>query len=348
MAHAGTQPRIGGVLAELLRDGRDRYNARFIEARRYKSKIDAAGFSDVLTTTIAPIVEAVNKVDSSKTAGCFDALYDLSLELLGQELLGPRARCAELELGWQSLFPVLAPWIAAEPRKVAGSLSNALYNLAQTPGARADAWMNSLARMGKKVTDADGLLRAGEVAAWLAGMAHFRNDALKTLEQFSAANAELACGLLELPGADSSSLTRVLGRMRENPWITPLQARDGSGLSSSKLKIVKRIGAFKGFGGAFLAPPCVSHEHGQFVVGDGYDTWVLSADVFGATLLKYAAGKCIPRRHATHGAGGNLRLNTGSGTFPEFKSVLSAADDGQTLAVTVATSHTICLLAAAG
>jgi len=346
MVNAGSQPRVGGVLAELLRDGRERYNARFIEARRYKSKIDATVFSDVLTTTLAPIVEAVNAADSSKTASCFDALYDLALELLGQELLGPRARCAELELGWKSLFPVLAPWIAAEPRKVAGSLSNALYNLAQTPGTRADAWMKSIAAMGKKVTDANGLLQAGQVAAWLAGMAHYRTDALKSLDQLSTSNVELACGLLDLPATDRSSVPRVLARMKENPWINALQARDSSGLSSSNLKIVRRIGAFKGFGGAFIAPPCVANEHGQFVVGDGRDTWVLCADVFGATLLKYAAGKCVPRRHAAHGAGGSLRLNTGSGNFPELKTILSAADDGHTLAVTVPTSHSICLLAA--
>jgi len=348
MAQGGTQPRIGGVLAELLRDGRERYNARFIEARRYKSKIDAAGFSDVLATTLAPIVEAVNAVDSSKTTQCFDALYDLSLELLGQELLGPRSRCLVLEEGWRTLLPALAKHLVAEPRKVAGAISNALYNLAQTPGARPDAWIKALGTCGAKTNDVATLLQAGQVAAWTAGMAHFRNDALTSLEQLSNGNADVACSLLELPATDRSSLPRVLGRMKENPWITPLQARDGSGVSSSKLKIVKRIGAFKGLGGAFLAPPCVSHENGQFVVGDGHDTWVLSADVFGATLLKYAAGKCIPRRHATHGAGGNLRLNSGSGTFPEFKTVLSAADNGQTLAVTVATSHTICLLAAAG
>jgi len=346
MANAGTQPRVGGVLAELLRDGRERCNARFIEARRYKSKIDAAAFSDVLATTLAPIVEAVHAVDPSKTASTFDALYDLSLELLGQELLGPRARCAELELGWQSLFPLLAKWIAAEPRKVAGSLSNALYNLAQTPGTRADAWMTAVAGVGKKATDAEGLLRGGQVAAWLAGMAHFRNDALKMLDQFSVTDAELACGLLELPATDRSSLPRVLERMKENPWLTPTQARDSRGLTGSKLKIMRRIGAFRGFGGTFLAPPCVAQEQGQFIVGDGRETWVLSADVFGATLLKHSAGKCVPRRHAAHGAAGELRLNTGSGRFPEFKTILSAADDGKTLAVTIPTSHAICLLAA--
>lgn len=348
MAQAGSQPRVGGVLADLLRDGRERYNARFVEARRYKSKIDAAAFSDVLSTTLAPIVEAVNAVDSTKTLDCFNALYDLALELLGQELLGPRTRCAVLEEGWRTLLPALSKHLSTEPRKVAGAVSNALYNLAQTPGARPAAWMKTIGAFGAKAPDVATLLQAGQVAAWTAGMAHYRNDALKSLDQISSANADLACGLLDLSAADRSSLSRVLGRMKENPWITPQQARDSSGLPSSKLKVMKRIGAFKGFGGTFIAPPCVAHEHGQFVVGDGRDTWVLSADVFGATLLKYTAGKCVPRRHAAHGAAGSLRLNSGSGVFPEFKTVLSAADDGQTLAVTVATSHSICLLAAAG
>ena len=64
--------------------------------------------------------------------------------------------------GWRELLPILAPWLAREPRLVATAISNALFNLGQEPGADArglDVW--SLAELQADCPDVDYLAGRG-------------------------------------------------------------------------------------------------------------------------------------------------------------------------------------------
>jgi hypothetical protein len=341
-----TEPQVKGVLAEILRSGRDRYNARFSEARRHRPKMGGEQFGALISEVLEPIVAAVHAVAPGRAEPCFEILFDLALELVGQELLGAGARYPVITRGWRDGLPALSKHLASEPRKVAAAFTNALYNLAQTPGARAYDWVDAMAHAGALAKDVPALLGAGEVAAWVAGLAHYRRGALERLTRMDSV---LVSKVLGLPDCGTSDVQRLVSKLEEDPWLLPKQALSNT-YESRQLKVVGQIGAFRGFGGRFLAPPCVMVQDGQFVVGDGYDTWLLSADVFGVTLVRHPnpAGELLVERSALHGSAGTIQFRGASGNFPQLANVQSAADDGVTLAVTVPYAHSISLLALAG
>src|SRR5262249_44942976 len=156
---------IAGPLAAALEAGRPRFNALFAQSRRVIPALDPETFAGHLRTVVAPIVEAVSLAAPNRVGPVVDALFELSLELVGQDLL---ARCPELAPGWRQLLCALPAQLAAEPRRLAGSMANALYQLAAVTGARPQEWVEAMVRLGALGPDAGVLLEAGKVAAWRA------------------------------------------------------------------------------------------------------------------------------------------------------------------------------------
>src|SRR5215510_8046022 len=111
-----TPTTLASPFAQILDANRARFNARFAEARHLKPQLNAESFKHHLQFSLAPIVEAVYQHDADKANGVADALYDLSLDLVGQELLGPQARYPVLVESWQKLLPGLPGFVAAAPR----------------------------------------------------------------------------------------------------------------------------------------------------------------------------------------------------------------------------------------
>jgi hypothetical protein len=112
---------------------------------------------------------------------------------------------------------------------------------------------------------------------------------------------------------------------------------------------VAAVGGFRGFGGPFLRTPRVAWANGRFLAGDGEESWVLTADAFGATFHRSdatpegrgrTAGFRIDRR-------GKVTRGKQTRVFAEFQDYTSAADDETTLAVTVPRSHRVYLVALA-
>ena len=114
------------------------------------------------------------------------------------------------------------------------------------------------------------------------------------------------------------------------------------------MRIVARAGAFRGFGGLFLAPPTVAVHDGDFVVTDGQGAWRLCADACGATFTRAdaaPAGASLAGPFRVE-AEGCVIHGRQSQTFPEFADVLSWASSEHTLAVTSPYSHAVYLVAA--
>ena len=348
-------PLVTGPFAQILEANRARFNARFVEARRFQPRLDPAAFSDHVRSVVAPLVEAVAPEHPDKAAEVAEALFDLSLDLIGHEFLGPNSRYPFIVEGWRFLLPRLSRFVAEAPREFVGSVTNALYNLSTTPGARPGEWAASLLKLAEVCPDAPTLLRAGQVAAWRAGMAHYRLTALDLCRDLPPPAALIALGLS--PQADHPPLDTLIDSLKANPWLGP-----ASNLQSpiSNLQIVSRVGAFRGFGGLFLAPPAVmSTADGQFVVRDGEQAWLLTADLFGATLHR-ADGESLPAKsrpcaHFQIDPAGRVSKISVSGqkpshsqTFPDLKGFTAAADNSTTLAVTTPLSHAVVLVALVG
>ena len=325
--------------AQALLAQREHYNAKFAEARHFRPTLEPATFSAVLREQCAPIADAVAHTQPSALPTVTDALYDIALDLAGQGLLGSGARHPVLNRVWSEVLPALAKHIATQPQRTISAISNGLYNLVQTPGTQAQSWLDGITALGRLDVPLDTLLQAGQVLAWQCGMAHYRDEALALCQQLPGPATRVALSLP--PNADVASL---LAQLAHNPWFRP----DAPHSSTKSLRVVARVGAFRGFGGLFMAPPTVSLTNGQFIVKDGEQQWLLMADAFGATLHRQIEPTSTAKQSAS-----DFKLIKGivskSGcsnlTITELETITSVAGDNVTLAVTTPWSHAVTLIA---
>ena len=391
----GNLPLITGPYAQALKDGRASFNARFAEARRTQPRLDPHEFADTLRTIVAAILSATERVEPARTAEIVNVLYDLSLDLLAREFIGPRSRYPYINAGWRELLPALGPHIVDSPRAVVGSITNALYNLSvepggtrlqaaptpvqwagsPQPGARPQEWLDSMRALAPLCADVPMLLQVGQVAAWRAGLAHYRQGALALCRRLALPLALAALGVPTGSGSDPDGgrppvvraavaetaslrpddLNTLLERLAADPWLRPADALIAN--RPRELRIVARAGAFRGFGGLFMAPPVVTASGEHFValsprpflpMGAGEARWLLTADVFGATFHRAGDGPTATGSGAFQlDRSGRVTLGKDSKVFPELADFSSAAGNDRTLAVTTPLSHAVYLVALA-
>ncbi|HKZ69824.1 MAG TPA: hypothetical protein VJ020_07080, partial [Anaerolineales bacterium] len=328
------------ALASALAANRPRFNAGFAEARHYKPALDGGAFADLLRTTVAPIVEAVHTVAPDSTYALTESLYDISLDLLAQDFLGPGARHPVIASGWTHLLPKLARFLAADPRAVVGAVTNALYNISAAPGARPGEWMRDMIALADHCAEVETLLKVGQILSWKSGLAHYRAAALDLLQTLPPALTRL---ILAIPADDSRPLDSVIDRLRANPWQLLITNNQ---LLNSKLHIVKQVGAFRGFGGLFIAPPVVFPSNDHFIVTDGEGAWLLTADIFGATFHRTTQPDTDSNTESpfTLTPTGEVKTPNDKRHFPELAQSTSHAANATTLAVTVPYSHAVYLV----
>jgi hypothetical protein len=158
------------TLVSVLRSSRADFNARVALAKRAQPGLDEAAFGAFVRARIDPLVRLAAE---DRAFELIDAAWDHGLDLVAQRLVGPRARHPWIDETWGRLGFLMA----AAPRRLIPALSNAAHQLATTPGARPGQWLDLMERLGQVAADVETLLRAGQVAAWRAGLAHFREPA---------------------------------------------------------------------------------------------------------------------------------------------------------------------------
>ncbi len=306
-------------LQQALLARRERFNTAFALARRSRPRLDQQAFSQHLLEVVDPIVERCRE-NSDQVV---EVLYDLSLELVGTELLG---RYPAVVRGWERLLPRWSAWLSAQPRRLTASLTNALVELSPY---RPQFWID---KMGELTFESlEQLLACGQVLAWKAGLAHYREGALEVARQLPS---ELCQSLL-------GCSPQVLDELVEQPW------RDPQGGQPERFQVVARVGSFRGFGGLFIRPPEVtSAGRDRFFVSDGEERFLLAADLFGATF--HRVDLSLPaapdaERDILFGDGG-LRLE-GQWLEGNFRQPKSVAVGPTTLAMTFARSHSVWLVA---
>ena len=154
-------------------------------------------------------------------------LYTLTLELMGREFLGGGSRYPFIDEAWERLLPRLGRHLAAEPRKTAAAVTNAVYQLSTEPGARPRRWIDLLRKLGPECGDRDQLMDTGFTAAWISGMAHFRKRALEILERLPG---PIVRGLVEYPSkasrGNSSSMPTSIAGSGSTTWSASPSASD--------------------------------------------------------------------------------------------------------------------------
>jgi hypothetical protein len=342
---ASVEELITGPMAEALKQGRDRFNTRFAYARRSSPSLDADAFAEHLRSVVRPIADAVFLVAPGKVYKTVESLYDISLDLVAKGFFGREMKYPALSRGWMQMFVALPHLLASDPALFAASVSNALYNLSTTAGARPAYWIDAMTAIGRGCADVRAFLEAGKAVAWRSGMAHFREGALEACRNLSP---EMARAALSIPAANASPIRVILDELSADPWLAPAEA-GGPARPARRLKIVSAAGGFRGFGGFFKRPPGVIERDGEIVAYDGEDLWVIVADIFGATL--HRAGSELPASRPGRAPAfkidksGKVTNEAATAQFSELAGSSSSASNRHTLAVTIPLSHRVYLIA---
>lgn len=270
---------VTGGFAEYLEANRITLNHEVAAAARQSSGFDAAGFAEVLRTSVAPIVDAVERLGTGFVVVVSETLFRVALDLCAQRRFDGAVR-----EGWDRVLPAVAPQLTADPRRIVASVTNALDSLERAPGARPGQWIDLLLGLAAHASTVDDLLRGGQVAAWRSGMAAYRRDALDIATELEPRLAAAALGLADTtpPG----TVAEIVDRLHADPWFDPSVSDD-----PPAARPTIEVGAFRGFGGAFLRPPTiVAASDAPVLVTDGVATWAVFADAFGSALVRTGSG----------------------------------------------------------
>ncbi len=338
---------ISELCCRLLEQNREALNHRYLQRRAQGARLEDSNWLFHLRQRILPIVDAVAVILPEGCTRTLNDLYDVSLDLFAvghfSESTGllPRA----LSQLWELTLPRLAKQLARDPRRVSGSLSNAVLSIAQSHPESVDRWLNTLNRAGTLANTVDQLLQIGQVAAWTAGYPEYRTAAVKLAQSLPV---EISRTLFQFPASLSDNdVSELLGRCLVDPWAYRLE----NSMSPPAIVRVGSCGAFRGFGGVFLEPPRVFLSERQLMATDNHSVWQVVADCFGnsfhrvettAEIAGRKPAKSVPQVDTY----GTVSWSKHSLSCPDLANSTSQAFDGQTLAVTLRNSFHLFLIAA--
>ncbi|MGK5034999.1 hypothetical protein [Janthinobacterium sp. LB3P118] len=321
---------ISPAFASILASGRAQFNARALEARRRFPSLDMAAFGAFLHDSVDPLVVAVAAASPERAGGATLVAYDMALELVGHGLAGPMAKNSFLNTVWRELAPSLAPLVATAPVEVLGMLSNAAIHIGAVAGARPAQWQRELAALAAQIATVAQLRAVGQVLAWRAGVAHFRQGALAAADTLPPALALAAFGE---PGAQ---WPQVHAQLLGNPWRGNAEGRE--------------FGAFSGLGGDFGMPPQVraTADGCGFAVRSGERHYLLVADAYGAVLHSATAQEFEQapndRPSSVRLDGATVHIGARSIVLDVPAGDIAIAANAHTLAITSPWTHAIRLL----
>jgi hypothetical protein len=339
-----SNPSLHPALADVLRQDRDTLNRRFALRQRAGARIDGVAFNDHLRTTVNELVGRVAARHPQCVRVVVNALFDVSLDLFAAGLLGPQTKHPHVSTAWRQILPQAVPLLARDPARVAGSLSNAVDHLASHTAARPSEWIDWVAKLSPHVDSLPQWLDVGKVLAWRAGLVQYRPAALGLLR---AMPWKLAVRCFDrADDVAESDWRQCLDRLDADRWYSPFHD------DPRTLRIVRIAGGFRGFAGPCLRPPTVTTDGDRLIVKDRDEAWQLLADAFGTYWFRTAGVPATPKAAKDAAkifvdARGRVTWQDASDVIAELAEPSSFASDGQTLAVTLPTSHHVFLLARA-
>lgn len=330
-------------MIELLAGHREMLNQIFHKRKGSGAKVDIELWSDHLRNVIAPIVDAVYSIAEERARTTLLDLYDVSLDLFAAGHFSESGSSLLLHRLWREVFPSIAGNLSRSPRRISGSLSNALLALTMESPVIAKRWLEELKRVGLDCENTPQLLDAGKVLAWTAGMAVYRGPALAIIQHL---NIHLLRSLFQIADTVPEKYIRQwFAELESNPWAK-LQVDQTAHIC--KIAEVYRCGAFRGFGGLFLEPPRLFLHLGQIYVREHHGIYRLIVDQFGSFFQRmgnFEPEKTTDRPAAVVDSRGIIRWE-GCETFQcPWMSTSSQAFDGRTLAITLPDSFHIYLFA---
>ena len=318
-------------LKELISNHRESLNQSVRERLHAGAKFDPSDFLLQLDQGIGPILNEVLKRFPERAGMALTGLCDVALDLLVAGQLRASATTSTslllMEL-WSRLLPKLTTPIAIDPKRVAASLSNALIQIAQESPKVAARWLQNLIRIADDLRTVDSVLHAGRFLAWTSGLAQYRNSVLDYAGTMPLELVQL-CLSGSVPAPENVGLEWI-ERLKTDPWGASVVSGE-----VPKWKKVGRVGAFRGFGGSFLAPPLVWGDNAGLLASDGRRIWRIHTDRFGAIMTRFdgVSVEDQPWKNAKKPSRGKWLS-----AIPELGRASSFANEGNTLVWTEPTS----------
>ncbi len=316
------------ALAHWLRLNRPALNARFANAQRRFATLDGQVFLDYVKNDIDVLVRALHNARDDRIAELCESLFELGLRLVGQGVLGRCARYPMILPLWHEIALRAPRLVAQSPRRLFAALANACIHVADQ-GRYPEFYQRLLAS--SAMADLDRFLRAGQVAAWRSGLAHYRASALSAAAHLDAAALGFA---LDVPAERAHA---ELDALKANRW---------HGCPGTGPRLVARAGQFRGLGGPFVAPPLVATVGKELLARAGDQVFVLHADAFGSSFHA-VAGELWPGQSAVPPGAKLLdqgvRFGTTEVSIPGAGPMTSVAVADETFALTCQGSHVIAL-----
>jgi hypothetical protein len=323
-------PVVSREFSNLLDAKRESFNERFAQRRRGGAPIDAPAFMVHLAEMVEPLLRKVMETHPERGPAVLDALYDTSLDLFAESLLGPGSKLPVLRDIWTELLPQATPLLGRDPMAITGCLCNAMFQVASQVGTQPAMWLARMKAALPKCASIPEAIDVGLVAAWRAGMPQYRHAALAAAERLKPTIAAEALGF-----AASN-----IPALKSDRWFHP-------DTNEQSLRFVGMPGGFTGFGGPFPRPPQVQTVGGALFALAEDRCWRIVADAFGVWFQRVPRNKEKPERMPKGIAveGSTVRWGKATCKKPELANASSSACDGSTLAVTIPTSHHVFLFA---
>jgi hypothetical protein len=329
---------IGKDLAHALRLQQHELNRKFQLAKQFDRSLEDAAFSAFIRNTLDPIATAVASRHPDRLLEVIDLLYDMALPLVARGWLGGVSRIPALEAGWRTLLVGLAPWLGVAPKKVAGSMLNALHQLSELGGEAPNLWIEDLVRLSSQFTQLDEIFATGRVLAWRHGLAATRTAAIDAALSLQAPIVQNALRLPQPLSAENWL------RMKAESQTMPMDCL------SSRVDAptwMRWVGGYSGLGGDFRRLPRVAADETGTYVTDGHKVWALVADGYGAQLISVHninpwSDDAQPTAHVT--PDGLITVNRRQTHFASFPAPRQGAWHNGLLAVTSHVTHRVGLI----
>ncbi|MFZ6008786.1 MAG: hypothetical protein ACOYXT_00445 [Bacteroidota bacterium] len=247
------------LIAHLKQSG-DQYNQLYEEQEMRFGTLSPAVVYSWIVKVLEPIVAATAH-DEILAGKIFQILYKRLLPLLGNQL------AVTYEQEYQSAWMMLKKnphLMQTSPLRVLEALNSALLSIRRYQPAHVSEWITLMDQTIADYKTVEDFLIAGRVYAWLCGMAHLRDQALRDSTLLSA-------DLISLIEKRSGHTLDLLRQRRWMPFDKPAFAGTAGG--------------FSGLQGTFTTLPMVALIENQIIASDHENTCALFADSLGSVLL---------------------------------------------------------------
>lgn len=344
-------PSLSAPFLHEVKNHRELLNQLFKQQSHLAGGIDGTAFLQHLARNVAPVVTSVAHVMPECAGQTLVQVYELSLSLMGQRIIGPDSQNRLVILTWRELLPKLAKLIARDAANVVGSVTNVVYNMNRQTGVKTEWWLDEMVSLAPGLESAKQLFECAQVIAWRAGLVQFRSAAIETARTMEPSLARAALGLSD--EIEPARLADLLDCLLQDRWFDLESTSEAKPISDRSLQIVGREGGFRGFEGRFIHPPCLRLQNGSIIAADADSSWQILADRYGSLVHRFGTGfgdswqsKKPSDKKVLIDEKGNVKWKGLTGSFPELSSAASWDADDQTLAVSLVDSHRVYLVAA--